>query len=150
MSTINKLYNMYIKEVNMYDYDHVVTLLATNISLTKALWNMMFCFTRWDMFVHLEGTFWVTVSSSELSPFEMMFSSWYKNHISPLAGTVRGGNRLRSEDFVQQQKTENEELEPEIDSLAFTIYVLGGFIHVRICMNLLGAPSQKTIPSSQL
>ena len=102
------------------------------------------------MFVHLEGTFWVTVSSSELSPFEMMFSSWYKNHISPLAGTVRGGNRLRSEDFVQQQKTENEELEPEIDSLAFTIYVLGGFIHVRICMNLLGAPSQKTIPSSQL
>ena len=95
---------MYIEEVNMYDYDHVVTLVATNISLTKALWKMMFCFTRWDMFVHLEGTFWVTVSSSELSPFEMMFSSWYKNHISPLAGTVRGGNGLRSEDFVQQQK----------------------------------------------
>ena len=80
------------------------------------------------MFVHLEDTFWVTVSSSELSPFEMMFSSWYKSHISPLAGTVRGGNGLRSEDFVQQQKTENKELEPEIDSLAFTIYFLGGFM----------------------
>lgn len=61
---------MYIKEVNMYDYDHIVTLLATNISLTKALLKMMSCFTRWDMFVHLEDTFWVTVSSSELSPFE--------------------------------------------------------------------------------